>query len=128
MKKSSSAKLLILFSLIGIFYNILIVIGFIPYEYAWWWRLESYEQMLKFEFVWFLVNLFIIWVVAMKAGFVKQILPSKIIFFILWIFVLMFAWNTLGNLFALSLFEKLVFTPMTLFSSYLFFKLATIKD
>ena len=98
MKKLNSAKILIFLSIIGILYNLLVLTGIIPYQYSWGGRLETYEQMLKFETIGLLMNLFIIFIVAMKAGYIKQFLHKNIISVILWILVLMFALNTIGNL------------------------------
>jgi len=128
MKNLNSAKILIVLSGIGMFYNLLILVGIIPYEYAWGGRLDSYEQVLQFEIMGLIVNTLIILIVAMKAGYVRQVLPQKLMIIVLWGLAMMFALNTVGNLFASTAFEKILFTPMTLLSTYLFFRLAANKS
>jgi cytochrome c-type biogenesis protein CcmH/NrfF len=55
----------------------------------------------------------LIWILLMMGDFVKYKFPVKVIRIVLWIFVLVFALNTVGNIFAKTLLEK-AFTLLTL--------------
>jgi membrane protein implicated in regulation of membrane protease activity len=55
----------------------------------------------------------------LKAKHIKRNISNKILDAFLWLFVILFAVNTVGNLMAETLFEKLVFTPLTLLSAVL---------
>lgn len=67
-------------------------------------------------------------VLLIKGNFIRKLLPAWMISFFLWAFVLLFVLNTFGNLLAESMFEKLVFTPLTLISSILLLRIVLEKN
>ena len=71
-----------------------------------------------------LINLAIMFVVGVKAGYIKRYLNIKIINAILWFLVALFLLNTIGNLVSLSALEAIIFTPLTLISALLFYRMA----
>jgi hypothetical protein len=97
-----------------VIFHALIIIGIIPYEIVWAGKLKSVSEMYVFEIVSIIVNMLLLIVLLLKGNFLKHTINEKIINGILWVFVLVFGLNTIGNLFAKSLFEKAVFTPLTL--------------
>jgi len=110
--------MLVLLSLIALF-HLLVLSGVIPYTITWGGKLRSLTQMRLMEFMSLLVNALLMVVISMKAGYLNPFLRPRAITLILWFFVVLFALNTVGNLFAESMFEKLVFTPLTLVSAIL---------
>ena len=102
-------------------FHILIIIRIIPYEIVWAGKLKSVNEMYVLEMVSILVNILLLAVLLLKGNYIKHKIDSKIINGILWFFVLVFALNTVGNLLAKSLFEKAVFTPLTLISALLLY-------
>ena len=72
--------------------------------------------MYVFETFSLVVNLFLMLVLLMKANYVKRFFAVKAINIILWIFVVLFALNTLGNLLAKTTLEKLFAVITLLFS------------
>jgi hypothetical protein len=88
----------------------------IPYDITWGGRLQNDQEMYVFETTSIAINLFLIWILSMKGNFVTYKFPVKVIHIILWIFVVVFALNTVGNLFAKTLLEK-AFTLLTLGSA-----------
>ena len=110
--------MLVLLSLIALF-HLLVLSGVIPYTITWGGKLRSLTQMRLMEFISLLVNTLLMVVISMKAGYMNPFLRPRTITLILWFFVVLFALNTVGNLFAESMFEKLVFTPLTLVSAIL---------
>ncbi len=109
-------SMLILLFLVMLF-HILVLVQFIPFEIVWGSRLENVDQMRSFETISLIINAFFIIVIAIKAGYVRLKIPSKLILIIIWCMVALFLLNTLGNLFSKNLFEKLVFTPLTFISA-----------
>jgi hypothetical protein len=105
--------MLVLLGLVGI-YHLLVLTEVIPYTLTWGGKLRSLSQMRLMEAVSLLINALLMVIVSMKAGYLKPFLPTRAITLILWFFVFLFVLNTLGNLFAESMFEKVVFTPLTL--------------
>lgn len=105
--------LISIFSLTLIF-HLLVLIGFIPYSMVWGGRVNSQSQMIVFETVSIVVNAFFLLVVLLKSGFFKVQLPEKMANGILWVMVVVFLLNTVGNLLSANSLEKTIFTPITL--------------
>lgn len=115
--------LIVLFSLILIF-HFLIVFGTIPYQNVWAGRLKSREEMLRFESFSIILNAIFIAVVLVKANLINIKVPKKVINVLLWIMAIVFALNTIGNLFAIGSLEKYIATPVTFLLSIFCFILA----
>ena len=114
-------------SLVVIF-HLLVMLRIIPFEIVWGGRLQDSSQMLAFETVSVIINLIMLAVVGIKAGFLKTRINRMIIKIALWLMVVLFLVNTIGNLFSNNEFEKLVFTPLTLILLIFSFRLAVSKD
>ena len=84
----------------------LILVKVVPYKIAWGGRLKSDLQMYIFEIVSIGINLFLSWVLLLKANILTNGLSSKGVTWTLWVFLVLFVANTIGNLFAKTLFEK----------------------
>ncbi|MEJ8755417.1 hypothetical protein WG947_00295 [Pontibacter sp. H259] len=115
--------ILVILSLMVVFHTF-ILLGQIPYEMVWGGRLTSHSEMLTFEAVSITLNLLMIAVVAIYAGFLKVNIPADIIKIALWAMFTLFLMNTIGNFFSINFFEKIIFTPLTFILSFLSFKLA----
>ena len=105
-------------------FHLLVLAGVIPYGIVWGGRLDNTQQMLVFEMISISINLFIIAVILMKGRYIKNFLSEKIITSILWAMTVTFALNTIGNIFSMATIETIIFTPVTFFSSILFYRLA----
>lgn len=117
-------KTLIVLTLIALAYHIIIITELIPYDAVWGGRLKSREQMLRFEFVSIAINLFMLVVILIKGTYIKIKIPKLIVTSFLWLFAILFALNTVGNLFSVSIWETIIFTPITLISAVLCLRLA----
>ena len=115
--------LLIILSLVVIF-HLLIMFSIIPSEIVWGGRLNVKSQMLAFESASVIINLLMLLVVMMRAEILKVRINRMIIKIALWIMFGTFLLNTLGNLFSINDFEKLVFAPLTLLLSIFCLRLA----
>lgn len=87
-------------------FHLSIILKIVPYEITWGGRLKNDSEMYVFEIVSLLVNFFLGFVLLIKGEYVKPIIPSKIVNVILWIFVVLFGLNTIGNLAAKTTVEK----------------------
>ena len=122
IKKENAIKLLIgLLSLVIIF-HILVLLQIIPFNIAWGGRLKTVQEMYVFESVSIALNLFLLWIVWLRAKNVK----SKTVNIILWVFFGIFSLNTIGNLFAQTTFEK-YFSILTLIFALLILKILIKK-
>lgn len=121
--KFSATLMLVILSCVAVF-HVLIFSGAIPYNIVWGGRLESASQMYLFEAVSITINLAVIAIVGMKAGYIKTFIPPRAVTFLLWVFAILFALNTIGNIFAKTSLETILFTPLTLISSVLCYRMA----
>lgn len=105
-------------------YHLLIITQVIPYDITWGGRLKSEQEMYRFEAVSIVLNIIIILIIAIKGGYIKKLAPNKLIKILLWLLVVLYALNTLGNIFSTNIIEAIVFTPMTLLFAVLCARLA----
>jgi len=110
-----------------VLFHFLVLSGAIPFSVVWGGRLESASQMYYFEAVSITINLVVIAIVSIRAGYIKLFMFKRTITFLLLVLVILFALNTVGNVFSNSTLEKILFTPITLICSVLCLRLA-IED
>jgi len=101
-----SLKILLGILISVIFFHLLILVKVVPYEITWGGRLQNDTEMYVFEAISILINVFLIWILFMKGNFVKFQFPHVVQHTILWVFFVIFVLNTIGNLFAQTIFEK----------------------
>ena len=113
MKASLSIKIILGISIAVTLFHLCILFKIIPYDIAWGGRLTNDSEMYVFESISLVVNFIFAFVLLIKGKFIKQWLPAKAVNLILWVFLVLFALNTVGNIFAETNFEK-GFTFVTL--------------
>ena len=101
-----------------ILFHLSILLKIVPYEITWGGRLKSDEDMYVFETVSIAINLLMCMMLLIKGDYIKAFIPIKVVNVFLWIFLVLFALNTVGNVFAETNFEKF-FSILTLASSVL---------
>ncbi len=113
----------IMFLLLGalLIFHALIFTEQIPYDKVWAGKLNSVEEMKAFEAFSILINLFMILILSIKYKLLESGKSNKAIDILIWVFVVFFALNTLGNMFAKSLIELILGGILTLVSSILCF-------
>ncbi len=95
-----------------------ILVKIIPYKIIWGGSLESDTEMYVFGVVSVLTNLFLAVLLLIKGKHLSSFIPIKVLDILLWAFLILFGINTLGNIFAESLFEKSL-SLLTLIFTYL---------
>jgi hypothetical protein len=120
---SKKVALIIMFFILGaiLIFHFLIFTEQIPYDKVWAGKLNSVEEMKSYEIFSILLNIFILVVLFIKYKQLEREERNKIIDIFIWIFVIFFALNTLGNLFAQSMIELIIGSLLTLISSILCF-------
>ena len=99
-------------------FHLSIILKIVPYEITWGGRLKNDSEMYVFEMISILINLILGLTLLIKGSYIKQIVSLKIVTITLWIFLILFGLNTIGNVFAKTNFEK-IFAVLTLSSSIL---------
>lgn len=121
-------KLMLALLTLVMLFHLLVLSQIIPYDIVWAGKLNSIEEMYSFEIMSILVNSILMTTLLLKGNFIKHKISGKIINGIIWFFIILFTLNTIGNLFAKTIFEKVVFTPLTLISVFLLWNIVQLKS
>ena len=103
---NNAIKILIGLLFAVILFHLCIITKIVPYDIAWGGRLTNDTEMYVFEIISILINVLLSWMLIMKGNFVTYKFPNQKVNVILWIFFALFILNTIGNIFAKTLFEK----------------------
>lgn len=114
--------LLVLFGA-AILFQLTVLFGLIPTEMVWGGRLENAEERTAGALVSITVLLVAVYLVLIRIRVIGKGIPA-VGRWGLWALAVVFALNTVGNLFALDLRETLIFTPFTLLAAVLSWRLA----
>lgn len=118
---------LMLWSLVAVMlFHLSIILKIVPYEIAWGGRLKNDSSMYVFETVSMLINIFLFFLLLIKGRYSSEFIPLKFVNIALWVFLVIFGINTLGNIFAETNFEKF-FAIITFGFSFLIWVILT-KD
>jgi len=121
---AANANLIIL----GLFviFHVLVIFGATPQNIVWGGRLTSRQELVQYEMLSIVLMSVCILITLWKANYIPlklRIIPNIGI----WLMVALFLFNTVGNIFAVTLFEKLVFTPMTIILALFSLRMAIEK-
>jgi len=113
MNPKFAIKIMLCLLTVVVLFHFCILLKFIPYEITWGGRLKSDSDMYVFESISIVINLFIILILLIKGNYIRAFIPVKFINIVLWIFLVLFVLNTVGNILAHTKFEKF-FSLLTL--------------
>ncbi|MCB0699180.1 MAG: hypothetical protein H6551_09835 [Chitinophagales bacterium] len=105
-------------------YHLLIIAQVVPFDAIWGGRLTNEEEMYRFEMVSIILNIVILMVIAIKGGYIRRIKPNRTIRVLLWLLVVLYIFNTIGNILSTNILEAAIFTPITLISALLCWRMA----
>ncbi len=125
--KQATIIMIILLSGMLVFHT-LVLTGTIPYAIVWAGKINSVADMRKLERISIFVNVFAMLILLLKAGYIQNKTSVKLLNAIIWLLVVIFTFNTIGNLFAQSPFELYFFTPLTFISAILCLRIVTVKN
>ncbi|CAH0995395.1 hypothetical protein EMA8858_01516 [Emticicia aquatica] len=119
----------IILLLIGfiIIFHFLVLTQTIPFNIVWGGKLKNESEMIRLEAISITINILLIFVILIKGNYLKLNFSVKLLNAILWLFILLFALNTIGNLLAESSIETIIFTPMTFILSILCLRIVIEK-
>lgn len=127
MKHNSYIKILISFIVAVILFHFAILLKFIPYDFTWGGRLQNDTEMYVFETLSISINVFLVVILLMKGEYLQKRFSERITTTILWIYLVLFLLNTVGNIVAQTYFEK-TFALLTLGFSILLWRIVTSKS
>lgn len=120
ISEPTAGATLLVIQVLSLTYHALIVTSVVSYENVWGGRLTNEVEMYRFEAVSIVLNLLMIALVMRRM---RTPVPSRLLRGACWCFAALFALNTLGNLAAKTMFETMVFTPLTLVAALCFARL-----
>jgi hypothetical protein len=119
INKKIALKLMIGLLSIVLVFHFCVLFEIISYKIVWAGKINSIDEMRFFETVSILINTFLILILYFKSKNIKNNAYNKAVNIIIWVFVFLFALNTIGNLFAKSIIEQILGTALTFISSVL---------
>jgi hypothetical protein len=111
-----------------ILFHVLVLLQVVPYTIVGGGRITSVQGMYRMEGIALAMNLIMLWIVLMWTGATMPLLGRRILRTLLWLMFVLFLVNTLGNLFAVTWTETLIFTPITLILAICSLRLALDKQ
>ena len=112
MRKGSIRGLIIIF-ILNIVFHLLVLAHVIPSNIVWGGRVKDNSELMRLEFVSLGLNAFFLLIALSLNGNIKAPVKPSIIRILLWLMGALFVLNTIGNLFAKSNIETMIFTPVT---------------
>jgi hypothetical protein len=115
----------ILLSSFVILFHFIVLLQIIPFENVWAGKLKSVREMYVYETVSIIVNCLLILTILVKGKMINLNISIKVINSLLWIFVVLFVLNTLGNLTSKTSLETIIATPLTFIFALLCLRIVT---
>lgn len=100
---------------------------FAPVDYLWGGRMDTSAQLLNFEWLSLLISVLFFVLLLIKAGRIKIAVLKKVAHMFVWLFFILFLFNTIGNLIATTNFEKF-FALVTGLLTFLLLRIAIEKE
>jgi len=122
MKPKTAIQIMLGLLSMVIVFHFCIMAKVIPYHIAWGGQITNDTEMYVFETISIVINLFLGFILLMKGNYIAFQFREKIVNRVLWIFVVIFILNTVGNIFAKTDFEKF-FAVLTLLFALLIWKI-----
>lgn len=119
MKKQTAIFIMFLILGVLLIFHLLILTRMIPYDQVWAGKLDSVEEMRKFESFAILINLAILITLVVKYRLLQAQKRNRFIDILIWGFATFFMLNTVGNLFTESIWELLLGGAVTMISAVL---------
>ncbi|MEJ5961461.1 hypothetical protein [Pedobacter immunditicola] len=119
--KTAIQILLVLLSMVIVF-HVCIMAKIIPYTIAWGGQITNDKEMYVFETISIVINVFLGFILLMKGNYIAFQFKEKTVNIVLWVFLVIFMLNTVGNIFAKTNFEKF-FALLTLLFAILIWKI-----
>lgn len=85
----------------------ILIFDFAPVDYLWGGRMETSAQLLTFELISLLISALFFVLILIKSNRINLPALNGVVHIAMWLFFILFLFNTVGNLIAKTTFEKL---------------------
>ena len=123
LSKKIASDIILSLSALLILFHLLVVLGFVPQEIIWGGKIEVTKDLVILESISIAVVTFMFILMLAYKRLIALNFGRKTYRFFFWLYCILFALNTLGNLAAETSTETLLFTPLTLLLCIAFFRL-----
>ena len=131
MKKLLSKKvagiILIISLLFLMSFHLLVAISILPGNIVWGGTIEE-ESVVLYEIAALIITGFLLFITAVKAGYIKVKILKNIADVFIRIMVIYFAFMIFGNLIAKTITEKVIFIPLSIIMFISSLRLAIERD
>jgi len=123
-----AGKSIILILILLIIFHLLILTGMLPYDWVWGGNVNTYQKLLNYELIAIIISVLFLIITIFKINSTN--LPKFKIFINIgiWIMMVYFFLNLIGNLMSRSSLEKFLFTPIAIILVILIFRLVIEKE
>jgi len=121
----AATRTVILLSSAIILFHFLVLLQIIPFENVWAGKLKSVNEMYVYESFSIVINCLLILIILVKGQIINPNISPKVINGLLWIFVVLFILNTVGNLTSKTSLETIIATPLTFIFALLCLRIVT---
>lgn len=118
MHSRTPIRILLAMLLPVLVFHVLVLVKVVPYSIVWGGKLQNDTAMYVMECCSIGINLLLVFLLLIKGAYLPAWLPPKVVNSLLWVFLILFVLNTVGNLLANTLLEK-SFAVLTLASAVL---------
>lgn len=101
-------------NLLIVVFHSLVLAQVIPFNIVWGGKFQNFNEVKTFEIISILAILVITTFIFIKAYGVYSKITTVMVNAVIWLFVVLFSLNTIGNLLAEKSTETIIFTPITL--------------
>ena len=115
----------ILLSSVIIIFHLFVLLQIIPFKNVWAGKLKSVDEMYVYESISIAVNCLLILIISIKGQIINPGVSPRVINILLWIFVILFVLNTMGNLTSKTSLETIIATPLTFIFALLCLRIVT---
>lgn len=127
MQSGTAIKIILSIVAAVTLFHLSILVKITPYEITWGGRLKTDAEMYVFESISIAINLLLALALLIKGNYLKQVVSMRFVNIILWIFLVLFGLNTIGNVVAETMLEK-SFAILTLALAVLIWIVLKAKD
>jgi hypothetical protein len=117
--QKGTIKIFLVINAVMLILQLLVLVKIIPYHVFWVGKINPEEQLVPFMSISILMDVILIGMLLIKLKDTQHNIVKNIVNGIIWIFALIFAINTIKNLFSDDLIVLVLGTALSFISSFL---------
>lgn len=119
-----AAKIVLIILALTVVFHVFVLASIIPSDLVWGGRLANEAEVIQNEWISIILNILMIVLVRFRLQHIKTSFHHSFMLFLMYMMMVVFSLNSLGNILSSNTFETFVFAPITLILALLSFRLA----